>query len=42
MTADAITASIMGARLRALVDDMALTVLNAARSSGIGVRRQFA
>jgi N-methylhydantoinase B len=42
VTADAITASIIGARFRALADDMALTLLNAARSSGIGVRRQFA
>ena len=42
MTADAITASIIGARLNALVDDMALTLLNAARSSSIGVRHQFA
>lgn len=42
MTSDAITASIVGGRLRALVDDMALTLLNAARSARIGVRRQFA
>jgi N-methylhydantoinase B len=42
VTQDAFTASIIGGRLGALVDDMAAILVNSARSTRIGVRRQFA